>query len=311
MVEELLDAARLMDGRIDLQRRCVSLNELLHEVCADLSTRAASDNVDLHCEVPETKISIDGDLLRIKQAVENIVRNALDACSGGGSVHVSVIAGGVGEAGIRIADSGRGLSAEDLATLFEPGKSPGLHNGLGLGLKTVHRIVQLHGGRVVARSDGPGTGATFELYFPLFDTRAVIGADPTAAQRSQLIGQRVLIIAGGTDALVAPLEHCGAEVRRAASGFEGIRTAASWSPTAVVCDLDLPSPLTGCDVARQIAAQTAQRPRLIAIGDAGRVDVAAARNAGFDDCLARPIALPRLLATLAQAATFVAAGATA
>ena len=315
MVDELLDAARLMEGRIDLQRRCVALNELLREVCVDLSARANEKGVTLHCEVPERQILVDADLLRIKQAVENLVINALHACAAGETVTVSVIEGQPGEAGIRVADTGCGLSTDSLAALFEPGSSTSRADkatGLGLGLKAVHRIMQLHGGRVVAHSDGEGKGATFDLFFPLYDAAAATNvAQSQPASAALLADQRILIISNAVadiDPLLAPIEHCAAEVRWATHGFEGLRIAAAWPPTALVCDLELPSPLSGYDVLRQILALPPERrPRLVAIGDDDTVDIEQARAAGFDDCLIRPISLSRLLGTLAQAGSRTAA----
>ena len=313
MVEELLDAARLMEGRIDLQRRSVALDELLAEVCTDLTPRAQAKNIDLHCDGGARPLFIDGDLLRVKQAVENLVLNAIDASNDGGRVEVTAVPGRTGEAGVRVRDHGRGIPAEELATLFEPGKPPLRRRALGLGLghNAASRIVQRHGGRITAASEGPGTGATFELFFPLHDPHASDTFETSPAQGTLLLGQRVLLIANSgsdTAALIAPLERCGAQVHFAGSGFEGLRTAASWSPTAVVCDLDLPAPLSGCDVAGQLApAGDGQRPRLIALADEDPLADERAGNAGFDQCLHKPVALPRLLGALAQAGGIVAA----
>jgi signal transduction histidine kinase len=306
MVEELLDAARVMEGRIDLQRRRVSLNQLVREVCADLSARAAGKGVRLHCSIPDHEVLVDADLLRIKQAVENIVINALNACAAEQTISVSVVEGEAGEAGIRVADTGCGLSAESLANLFEPGSAPRHEKttGLGLGLKTVRRIMQLHGGRIVAASDGADKGATFDLLFPIYDTRADAQAGETDSDHSALLaGQRILIVSDddGIGALLAPIEQCGAQVRRVTQGFEGLRIAEAWSPTTLICDLSLPAPLSGYDVVRQMLALPAERrPRLLAIADDVRSDVAHAMRAGFDDCLVRPVALQRLLDTLSQ-----------
>ncbi|MGH8172886.1 MAG: ATP-binding response regulator, partial [Rhodanobacteraceae bacterium] len=243
-----------------------------------------------------------------KQAVEDIVLNALQACAAGGSVSVSVVEGGPAEIGIRVADTGCGLSAERLAGLFEPGNASRIDNtiGLGLGLKTVHRIMQLHGGRVAAHSEGEGKGATFDLFFPLYDAgSAADAANSDHGHKSLLTGQRVLIISNATaeiDLLLVPIENCGAEVRWATHGFEGLRIAASWSPSVLVCDLELPSPLSGYDVLRQILSLPAERrPHLVAIGGSDSADITQAETAGFDDCLIRPISISRLLVTLAQA----------
>jgi len=307
MVEELLDAARVMEGRIDLQRRRVSLNQLVGEVCADLSARATEKGVRLDCAISEQDVLVDADLLRIKQALENIVVNALNACAAEETIAVRVIEGRAGEAGIRVADTGCGISAENLAHLFEPGNAPRREKtfGLGLGLKTVHRIMQLHGGRIVASSEGAGKGATFDLLFPLYDARA--DADAVEAESDDFVllaGQRILIISNAAaeiDPLLAPLEHCGAQVRRATHGFEGLRIAEAWTPTTLVCDLALPTPLSGYDVVRQMLVLPAERrPRLLAITDDSRFDAAQARGAGFDDCLIRPLSMQRLLGALSQ-----------
>ena len=254
----------------------------------------------LECRTPEREVTIDGDLLRIKQAVENVVLNALSACSPGQRVEVSAIPGQEGEAGIRVADNGRGLSAPELSGLVG-GDAALLHGGslAGLGLKAVQRIVQLHGGRLEARSSGPGQGTTFELFFPLYNAQQaarIAGIAPM--QGVLLLEERILVIASPGDqaaALATPLEQFGAEIRQAASGFEGLRVAREWLPTVVICSLDLPSPLSGVDVAR-LAGEIVPRPRLVAFTDEEPDSPAE----GFDDCLAGAVSMPRLLAALAR-----------
>jgi len=316
LVEELLDAARLMDGRIDLQRRCVVLNHLLTEVCVDLSPRAAERGVNLRCVVPDRVVLVDADMLRIKQAVENLAINALEACAADDTVTISMIDGNVGEVGIRVADTGCGLPAESLASLFDLGSAARHYNGsgsgsgsgLGLGLNAVQRIMQLHGGRIVAASEGPGKGSTFDLFLPLPDARATRTAEHDLRLDTLLRGQRILII-GDTgiadDTLSAQIERCGAEhVGVAKNGFDGLRLQASLQPTVLVCCLDLPTPLSGYDVAREVTRLAEDRPRLVAIGDDATIDLAEARAIGFDDCLIKPVSLSRLLGALAHARAF-------
>lgn len=303
MIDELLDATRLMDGRIDLQFSEVALGELVGEICQDLAARAAGDGVQLDCELPSQPVFVQIDPLRIRQAVANLVINALQACRGEGSVTVSVLDRGPVEVGVRIADTGCGLTAERLAALFEPGAgSPhsGSVGGLGLGLKTARHIVELHGGRLVAESAGSGRGATFDLLFPR--QRAEPPAiEAEAAPVVDLAGQRVLVIGDlGHPQLLAELERHGAQAMGARSGIEGLRLFAQGAPTVLVCDLDLPVPLSGYDVLREVDRVDVQpRPRMIAIGANQDIDIAAARTAGFDECLIRPVGITRLLAALA------------
>jgi CheY-like chemotaxis protein len=259
--------------------------------------------------MPAHEVTVDGDLLRIKQAVENVVLNALSACSPGQRVEVSAIPGQQGEAGIRVADNGRGMTPAELAGLVG-GDSSALQGSLaGLGLKAVRRIVQLHGGRLEAHSSGPGQGTTFELFFPLYNAHeAARVAGMAPMQGVLLLEERILVIASADDraaALATPLEQFGAEVRQAASGFEGLRVAREWLPTIVICSLELPSPLSGTDVAR-LASEIVPRPRLVAFTDKEPDGPAE----GFDDCLVGAVAMPRLLAALARptAATTPAAG---
>lgn len=305
MVDQLLDATRLMDGRIDLELSEVALGDLVGEVCEDLAARAAADGVALHCVQPGQAVFAQIDPLRIRQAVVNLVVNALQACRGKGDVTVSVLESEPGEVGIRVADSGCGMTRERLDALFEPGASaaPGDKGaaGLGLGLKTARHIVELHGGRLVFDSSGTGHGATFDLLFPQHRTESPV--DEVETEPADLAGQRVLVIGElAHPPLLAEIERRGAHVASARSGIEGLRLLAQGSPTVVVCDLDLPAPLSGYDVLREIDRIGAQpRPRMVAIGGSEDIDIAAANAAGFDACLIRPVSAARLLRGLLPA----------
>ena len=305
MVDRLLDATRLMDGRIDLQLSEVELGDLVSEVCEDLAARAAAESVMLHCELPKQPVLAQIDPLRIRQAAVNLVVNALQACRGKGHVTVSVLEGAPGEVGIRVADSGCGMTSERLAALFDPGASTSQGEsragGIGLGLKTARHIVELHGGRLVVTSDGAGHGATFDLVFP--PRRPEVPVTESEAEPADLAGQRVLVIGELADPpLLAEIEGRGARVASARSGIEGLRLLAQGLPTVLVCDLDLPAPLSGYDVLREIDRSGAQpRPRMVAIGASEDIDIPAAKAAGFDACLIRPVSIARLLLGLAPA----------
>jgi PAS domain S-box-containing protein len=305
MVDQLLDATRLMDGRIDLQVSEVSLGDLVGEVCEDLAARAAADGVALHRQAPDQPVLAPIDPLRIRQAVVNLVVNALQACKGKGSVTVSVIEREPGEVGIRVADSGCGMTPDRLAALFEPGASASQGErgtaGLGLGLKTARHIVELHGGRLLVDSGGIGHGATFDLVFPR--RRSETPVAEVENEPADLAGQHVLVIGElAHPPLLAEIERRGARVASARSGIEGLRLLAHGSPTVLVCDLDLPAPLSGYDVLREIDRIGAQpRPRMVAIGGSEDIDIAAAKAAGFDACLIRPVSTARLLRGLVPA----------
>jgi PAS domain S-box-containing protein len=166
LVDELLQATRLMDGRIELQRRNMELGRIAGEVCRDLAPRASALGITLNCDIAETALPLFADPQRIRQALDHLLVHALGSCSAGDTVSVHEIDGEHGEAGLRIADTGRGMSRDELGIVFEPGNAES-GNGLGLGLNLARRIAQLHGGTIVAISDGPGMGCAFDLYLPV------------------------------------------------------------------------------------------------------------------------------------------------
>jgi PAS domain S-box-containing protein len=299
MVGELFDSAQVVSGKIDLQRRRVAINEIIRGVCESLAAGAADKGIALVWTTHATDPFIDADFLRIHQALENVVLNAINACALGDTVTVSPLSGSSGDVGLRVTDTGCGLSSDAIAQLLESdivldGAHPA---GLGLGLATVNRIVELHGGRINVTSAGPGKGTTFDLYFPLYRDHDTDTVESVATRRTQrLPDQRVLIISRSATEIEGLLGQCGAELRSAMMGFEGLRIAEAWPVTAVLCDLDLPAPLSGYDVARQIRARPSpQRMHLVAIGEDDAIDLPTVKAAGFDEVLVRPISLQRLL----------------
>ena len=191
LVDDLLQATRLIDGRIELQRRSVELGRLAREVCEELSERAAASEIALTCDMSERALPVFADPQRIKQTLEHLAVHALGSCSAGDSIRIYAIDGEEGEAGLRIADSGRGLSRDELTTIFELGSTQvGGHDpadsGLGLGLSVARRIAQLHGGRLVATSAGPGQGSAFDLFLPLHDAAASEPARDAAVKAQPL-----------------------------------------------------------------------------------------------------------------------------
>jgi PAS domain S-box-containing protein len=171
LVDELLQATRLMDGRIELQRRNIELGRIAAEICQDLAPRARANGVTLNCDIAENALPLFADPQRIRQALDHLLVHALGSCSTGDTISVHAIDGEHGEAGLRIADTGRGMSRDELGAIFEPGNAES-GNGLGLGLNLARRIAQLHGGTIVAISDGPGMGCAFDVYLPVRDTGA-------------------------------------------------------------------------------------------------------------------------------------------
>lgn len=210
-------------------------------------------------------------------------------------------------ASVTVRDTGVGISREMLPRLFEPfaqadstlDRSRG---GLGLGLALVKSVVELHGGEVAARSDGPGAGSEFTFSIPLRPpaSRAAEGAPSTAAAS----GRRVLLVEDNVDAAETLREALELGSHRVAVAYDGptaLETARRLMPDVVLCDVGLPG-MTGYEVARAFRSDPVLRSTyLVALtGYAMPEDVEKARAAGFDEHLAKPAATDRIESLLAR-----------
>ena len=176
LVDDLLDVTRISHGKITLHRDAVDLREMLAEVLHDLQDHAQRRQVHLVDRMPDEPLTVHGDRTRLRQVFGNILGNALKFTPAGGTVTVEAASSG-GAAHVSVVDDGPGMTPELLARLFqpfsqatpEPGKPQG---GLGLGLALARALAALHGGDIVAASDGPGRGSRFTVRLPLADAGA-------------------------------------------------------------------------------------------------------------------------------------------
>ena len=207
-----------------------------------------------------------------------------------------------------MSDDGIGIAPEMLPHVFEPFRQAdeSLHRGtggLGLGLALVEGLVELHGGRIDARSLGLGKGADFTLALPLLPDAPSAPAE--SPPRRALPRRRVLVIEDNVDAaetLRQVLELNDQEVAVAHDGLEGLEKARALKPDVVLCDIGLPG-LSGYEVARRIRSDPTLRPTLVALtGYALADDQRRAFEAGFDHHLAKPFELAALERVLAGSA---------
>ena len=170
MVDNLLDTARIDDGRISLRREPVPLRDVVDGVIAGHAGRAAREEIAIRADVPA--FAIDADPLAIESVLRNLLDNAIKACSAGdgGEIAIEALRDGAAVV-VDIRDDGIGFAPRDAARIFEKfyrsgddGTNP--MPGTGLGLYVVRRLAEISDARVVARSDGPGRGATFTVTWP-------------------------------------------------------------------------------------------------------------------------------------------------
>jgi signal transduction histidine kinase len=174
LVEDLLDAARIRENKLPINRGHIDLRTLVGEVGETARRRASAASVSFECVTTSAPIWIHADAARMTQVVSNIVDNALKFTDPGGRVSLTAAVEGL-EAAVRVRDTGRGIGAEVLPRVFQlfAQQNQGERGGLGIGLAIAHGIVKLHGGTIDVRSDGVGRGSEFVVRLPVSKVAAV------------------------------------------------------------------------------------------------------------------------------------------
>jgi PAS domain S-box-containing protein len=313
LVEEVLDISRLAADKVQLERVPVVLNELVQHAVDAVATTAVERGIALTVAMDGDRLVVAGDRARLKQVLSNLLSNALKFMpAGGGQITLSLRREG-DEARIVVADTGRGISRDLVAHLFDPFEKGGdfttAFGGVGLGLYIVRQCVQLHGGRVLAESDGPGCGARFSVVLPLTERLAtpaeVVPRSSRGLGPGALEGIRVLVVDDEEDArelMAAILRQHGAVVTVASDVPSAIHAFDGAPPDVVLSDIALPG-RNGLDLARDLRARPAMDATLVAVsGFSGTEQIDRALTAGFDVHLAKPVDPAELVTVVRDAA---------
>jgi PAS domain S-box-containing protein len=310
LVDDLLDVTRISRGSIQLQKERLELGELVRRVAEDHRSIFGAAGLQLQVDTGQGPLLTCGDPTRLAQVIGNLLHNAAKFTPPGGRVALVLEREGE-KALIRVQDNGMGLAPELEERVFEPFMQA--HQtlergtgGLGLGLALVKGLVEMHGGSVAARSDGPGKGAEFRVQLAL---EPVAGALQRPGEGSGAGGRayahQILVIEDNVDAaesLRDVLQLCGHEVEVALTGLEGLEKARlGGGPRVILCDIGLPG-LDGFGVARAIRADPGLGGcYLVALsGYALQEDVDKSLAAGFDRHLAKPPDMALLESLLAS-----------
>lgn len=296
LIDDLIDVNRIGRGRLELRWGLVDVAELVRQA---LDTAGVADGCGRHVSVAVSRerLLVRADSARLLQVFGNLISNAMKFTSNGDSIRIEVERQG-SDAVITVRDSGAGIPADRLEWIFEPFTQIDRQHdrgGLGLGLSLVRRLVELHGGRVAAASDGIGMGTAFTVHLPL-----VVGADVPArhqeAAAPAVSGMRILIVDDNrdfADPMAMLLRGYGNEVRTAYDGEQAMLEAEEFQPDAALLDLGLPK-VDGHGVARWIRAQPWGKPTLLiavtGLSDRGR----GSSQAPFDHRFVKPLDLAKL-----------------
>jgi PAS domain S-box-containing protein len=306
LLDDLLDVARITSGRIELHSSFVDLREVVSVAVEAQQVRIDAKQQAIQIRLPEHAVPVNGDTVRLQQAVGNLVHNASKYTQDRGSIWVE-LERDAGEAVIRIRDDGAGIPPERLDVIFDlfvQGSSPTLartEGGLGIGLTLVKRIVEMHDGRVAARSAGVGRGAEFELRLPLASALSVPASPRSPARATARPPSRILIVEDnddGREALATLLRQKGHEVIEAATAQDAIKVATEQRPGVAFVDIGLPDH-DGYAVAVALRASLGEGVPLVALTGYGQpADREKARGVGFDAHLVKPVTPEQIMGTL-------------
>ena len=313
LVSDLLEAARAQNGQIKLQRASLDLRSTIEHVVDLMRPVYEGKHQVLRMTLPEAPIWVEGDATRLEQVFTNLLSNANKYTQERGNVEINLGAGLIDEvthcAVVQVVDNGEGIEAELVPRLFElfaqaDRSLAHSQGGLGIGLSLVRTLVEMHGGRVSMRSEGRGSGSTFEVRIPL--TRAPLDKNilKTSLPSPQSVARqyRVLVVEDNKDIRETTCELLsmeGFEVKGVSTGAEALEKAPAFGPNVVLLDVGLPG-LNGYDVARRLRDMPQfASTMLIAITGYDTPEARAlSAAAGFDHHVCKPVNFDELAALL-------------
>jgi signal transduction histidine kinase/ActR/RegA family two-component response regulator len=318
LIDELLDVARIMSGKLKLERTAVDLRDIVRGALEVVQPAADAKRITIAVDADPAIGAIHGDGPRIQQIAWNLLSNAVKFTPEGGAVHVRLRPTG-GGAEMVVTDSGEGIPPDFLPSVFEPfrqadGSTTRPHGGLGLGLSIVKHLVEAHGGTVNAASGGEGRGATFTVQLPV----AAVSADlprPTAPEpatlpsepadlMASLTGISVLVVDDDDESrevVAAHLEGHHARVLTAASAAEALDLLQRKHVDVLLADVAMPGE-DGYALIRKLRALNGSSVALIPAAAltafARDEDRQRAFQAGFQRHLTKPIDARALVAAV-------------
>jgi len=305
LVDDLMDVSRITRGKIELRKEWVQLTAVVNSAVESSRPLIEEMGHKLTVTLPKQPIVVDADHTRLAQVFSNLLNNAAKYSDRGGHISLAVERQG-SDVVVSVKDTGIGIAADQLPRIFEMftqvdhslEKSQG---GLGIGLTLVKRLVEMHGGRVEAKSDGPGNGSEFIVRLPVVVEASIPQESGGEEEKPAKLSLRILIVddnRDGADSLGMMLRIMGNETRTAYDGQEGVDVAGEFRPEVVLFDIGMPK-LNGYEACRRIREQPwGKRIVLIAVTGWGQDDDRLrSHEAGFDHHMIKPVD-PKTLMTM-------------
>jgi PAS domain S-box-containing protein len=310
LIEDLLDISGIMQGKLSLTAASVSLTFVISAAIETVRLAAEAKHIRLQLDLDNTVAPISGDVARLQQVVWNLLSNAVKFTPNGGQVTVELRQ--LNQlAQIRVIDTGKGINPQFLPYMFEyfrqeDGSTTRKFGGLGLGLAIARQIVEMHGGRVWANSQGEGQGAIFIVQLPAMKQTASIVSEPIGTKTDAglpLSGIQILLVDDEPDTREFQaflLEQNGAHVRAVASGEEALQALEQSIPDVLVSDIGM-ADMDGYMLLQQIRSHEALRsdsrspnlggmiPAIALTAYAAEIDRQQALQVGFQTHITKPV----------------------
>ncbi|MES3033683.1 MAG: ATP-binding protein [Gemmatimonadota bacterium] len=307
LLDDLLDASRISSGKLELRRQRVALSDVIAQSVETARPLLDAAQHTLTISLGSAGIYIDGDPMRVAQIFSNLLTNAAKYSEPGGIITVS---SEVRDAQVHVSvrDTGIGIDAQHLPRIFEmfgqvESAQARSQDGLGIGLSLAQALVEMHGGRIAAHSDGPGRGTEFTVTLPL-SLAGGLTSNASTIEATLIAGtrRRVLVVddnRDGCDSLAALLRLSGFSVETVYDGVEAVARARNWQPEVVLLDIGLPT-ISGYEVCEAIRSdERGDTVLVIALtGWGSEADLRHARESGFDAHFVKPIDITALATLL-------------
>ncbi|MBB5465849.1 PAS domain S-box-containing protein [Paraburkholderia sp. CI2] len=309
LVDDLLDIGRIMSDKVELRIARVDLAELVARAIEAARPFTDSREQRVVAHVPDAPVMIRGDMTRLVQVLQNLLHNASKFSPNGSAIELQ------GRVDFRMAvlevrDPGCGIPVRSLDKIFElfaqekEGQSFG-EGGLGIGLTLCKSLVEMHGGSIVASSEGLGLGSTFTLSLPLASAQSDTAESGTINAAPHVQPLRILLVddnRDSADSLAMLLELKGHEVRIAYEGEQALQISPRFSPHLALIDLAMPKMDGYATLAAMRALPEMSRTMYAAMTGFGHAsDLDRTRHAGFHAHLVKPVEMVVLDALLAKA----------
>jgi PAS domain S-box-containing protein len=310
IVDDLLDIGRITRGAFSIHPKPIDLRDIAARALETARPGMESGRHELSVDLPANPVPLQGDDLRLIQALTNVLNNAARYTEAGGKIALALRRDN-GFALISVRDTGQGIAPEFMGSIFGMfvqgrGALSRPQTGLGVGLALARTIVELHHGTIEAKSEGLGKGSEFIIRLPV-DAAAQTGAERRRAVRTSgptQAARRVLVVDDNVDAavmLAALVRHLGHDVLTVHDGDQALRVAESYRPDVILLDIGMPG-LNGFEVAKRLREHGIKpQPRIVAVTGWGKAeDQARSREAGFDMHLMKPVEESQIRAALAS-----------